>query len=127
MKVLVVRAAEDARRTASRLAAAGHEAIVAPVLDIRDLDFAPPAGPFDAVVASSAHAFGRPERLADIRSLPVHAVGARTAEAAREAGFQAAPIVAANAAELAAKARAALAGARVLYLAGRDIAKCLVI
>ena len=29
MKVLIVRAAEDARRTAARLAAAGHQAIVA--------------------------------------------------------------------------------------------------
>lgn len=120
MKVLIVRAAEDARRTAARLAAAGHQAIVAPVLAIRDLDFAPPDGAFDAVVATSAHAFGQPERLAAFRSLPVHVVGARTAEAAREAGFRAAPFVAANAAELATSAQPALAGARVLYLTGRD-------
>lgn len=121
MKVLVVRAAEDARRTAARLEAAGHEAIVAPVLDIGALDFAPPGGAFDAVIATSAHAFGRPERLAGLRGLPLHVVGARTAEAAQTAGFSRIMMIAGNAEELIRGVRGRLTrGARSLYLAGRD-------
>lgn len=121
MKVLVVRASEDARRTAARLAAAGHQAIVAPVLVITPLDFAPPDGGFDAVVATSAHAFGQPARLAPFRASKLLVVGSRTAEAARGAGFAGATVVAATADELAvAAARALPRGARLLYIAGRD-------
>lgn len=121
MKVLVVRAAEDARRTAARLAATGHPAIVAPVLVIRALDFAAPDGGFDAVVATSAHAFGQPARLSPFRTAKLLVVGGRTAEAARSAGFVAASAVAANAVELAVAASRALPrGARLLYFAGRD-------
>lgn len=119
MKVLVVRAAEDARRTAARLEAAGHEVIVAPVLDICALDFAPPGGAFDAVVATSAHAFGRPERLAVLRSLPLYLVGARTSEAAQSAGFSRIMMIAANAGDLIRGVRVRLP-LRALYLAGRD-------
>ncbi len=75
----VVRAAEDARRTAARLAAAGHQAIVAPVLTIRALDFDLPAGDFDAVLATSAHAFREAGRLSRVTHLPLFVVGARTA------------------------------------------------
>ena len=121
MKVLIVRAAEDAPRTAARLAAAGHQAIVAPVLTIRALDFVLPAGDFDAVLATSAHAFQQVGRLSETTRLPLFVVGARTAEAAAAAGFAAARVVAGNAGELApAILNDMRPGARVLYLAGRD-------
>lgn len=120
MNVLIVRAAEDARRTAARLEAAGHRAVVAPVLEIRDLGF-DASGDFDAVVATSAHAFGKPERLSALRGLPLFVVGARTSEAARAAGFSAPQVVAANAAGLAVDmSRTLRSGAKVVYLAGRD-------
>ena len=120
MNVLIVRAAEDARRTAARLEAAGHRADVAPVLEIRNLDFEV-AGDFDAVVATSAHAFGKPERLLTLRGLPMFVVGSRTAEAALGAGLGAPRAVAANAAALAVEtSRFLRAGARIVYLAGRD-------
>ena len=121
MKVLIVRAAVDARRTAARISAAGHEAIVAPVLDIRRLDFSLPSGAFDAVVATSAHAFSASEGLSSVRGLPLFVVGARATDAARSAGFGTPRIVAATAEELAAATAGVLReGARVLYLAGRD-------
>lgn len=121
MKVLIVRAAEDARRTAARLAAAGHQAIVAPVLTIRALDFDLPAGDFDAVLATSAHAFRDIGRLQRVMQLPLFVVGARTAEAAATVGFGVARAVAGNAGELAPAILNGLRpGARVLYLAGRD-------
>ena len=121
MKVLIVRAAEEARRTAARLEAAGHQAIIAPVLDIRALDFEPPEGSFDAVLATSAHAFGRRERIAALCGLPIYVVGARTSEAAQKAGFFQSKIIAANAEELARAVRDRLpSSARLIYLAGRD-------
>ena len=120
MRILVVRAAEDARRTAARLAAAGHSAIIAPVLVVRHLDQAIPSA-FDAVIATSGHAFGAPDRLAALRNTPLSVVGARTAEVARQAGFRRPAIIAANAESLARDmARDLPKGARVLYLAGRD-------
>lgn len=121
MNVLIVRAAEDARRTAARLEAAGHQAIVAPVLDIRNLDFAPPGGGFDALIATSAHAFGRPDTLAGLLDLPLFVVGARTSDAAQSAGFSRPKTVAANVEELIRDLRERLpSGAHLLYLAGRD-------
>ena len=85
MKVLVVRAIEDARRTAARLAARGHEAILAPVLDIRPLPHEIPEGAFDALIATSAHAVtgALPEGLIDVA---IFVVGERTAAAAARAG-----------------------------------------
>lgn len=121
MKVLIVRAAEDARRTAARVEAAGHQAIVAPVLEIRNLDFARPRGGFDAVIATSAHGFGRPDALAGLLDLPLFVVGARTSDAARRAGFSRPKTVAANVEELMRDLRERLpSGAHFLYLAGRD-------
>jgi len=121
MKVLIVRASDDARRTAARLEAAGHAVIVAPVLQMHTLDFAPPQGRIDAVVATSAHAFGRPDQLVSMRGAPLFVVGSRTAEAAFEAGFGAPKIVAADAGRLAVEiAQTVPTGARIAYLAGRD-------
>ncbi len=121
MKVLVVRAVEDARRTAARLAAAGHEALIAPVLEIRPIDADIPQVDFGGVVATSAHAFETdaiPQRL---KSLPLFVVGARAAEAARLAGFSTPRAVAENARALVADLeRAADVGDPLLYLAGRD-------
>ncbi len=121
MNVLIVRAAADARRTATRLAAAGHRPVVAPILEIEALDPPLPSGDFDALVATSAHAFGPWAPLASLRTLPLLVVGARTADAARRAGCAAPLVLAADAADLAAKAKGILRpAARLLYLAGRD-------
>jgi len=120
MRILIVRAAEDARRTARRLEAAGHQAILAPVVAIHPLEFTP-RGEFDAVLATSAHAFERPQTLASLCALPIFVVGARTAEAAQAAGFAPPRVVAANAEDLSCALRAsAPPAARLLYLAGRD-------
>ncbi|MFV0282148.1 MAG: uroporphyrinogen-III synthase [Rhodoblastus sp.] len=121
MKVLVLRASQDARRTAARLESAGYSVVVSPVLDIRHFEFSAAPGEQDVVAATSAHAFGLPALLGPLRGLPLFVVGARTAEAAQEAGFHAPGIVAANAQELALAVTKLLpAGARAIYLAGRD-------
>jgi uroporphyrinogen-III synthase len=85
MRVLVTRAAEDAARTARRLAERGHQAAVAPVTTIEPTGTPPPQEPWDALLLTSAHAV--PALAALDRRRPVFAVGARTAAAARAAGF----------------------------------------
>jgi uroporphyrinogen-III synthase len=91
MRLLVTRPEPDARRTAAVLRARGHEVRIAPLLEIepiRDADLGAPA--WHAVVmtsANAARAIAAHPRLAELRSLPVLAVGRRTAQAAREAGF----------------------------------------
>ena len=53
-RVLVLRAREDAERTASRLRAMGFTPLLSPVLEIVGTGAAIPRGPFDAVLATSA-------------------------------------------------------------------------
>lgn len=123
MLTLVTRAREEAARTAQRLAEAGHEALIAPVIEIRSLPVMWPERRFDAAVATSAHAFSAltGEGRADILGAPLFAVGARTAQAARAAGFGDVRTAAGAAAGLIDLLR--LAGprrGRFLYLAGRD-------
>jgi uroporphyrinogen-III synthase len=120
LRLLITRAAEDAARTAERLKALGHEAVVAPVIAVVPTGAPPPAGPFDALLLTSAHAapalVGR-----DWGTRPVFAVGPRSAAAAREAGFLDVREASGDAAALAALVRQALPPpARLLHAAGRD-------
>jgi uroporphyrinogen-III synthase len=93
MRVWVTRALPEAQRTAERLIEAGHEPMLSPLLRVHVLPAA--AALAKALDGSAALAFTsangvrafialRPE--AD-RALPVFAVGAATAAAARAAGF----------------------------------------
>jgi uroporphyrinogen-III synthase len=85
-RVLVLRPEPDAGRTAAKLAAQGFEPIIAPLFAVMDAGEAPPAGPFNAALVTSAHGA---ERLAAgaALALPVFAIGAQTARVAAEAGF----------------------------------------
>jgi uroporphyrinogen-III synthase len=88
-RVVVLRPEPGAGATAAAARAAGLAAVVVPLFAIQPCDWDPP-GPlaFDAVMMTSANAarFGGPA-LAAYRALPLHAVGAATAAAARAAGF----------------------------------------
>ncbi|WP_230530487.1 uroporphyrinogen-III synthase [Microvirga roseola] len=99
MLVLVTRASEDASRTARKLEARGHEALCAPVIEIATTGEPAPAGPYDAIVVTSAHAA---EALSAIenRQLTVFAVGERTAETVRDAGFSSVSVAEGDAASL---------------------------
>lgn len=122
MRVLVTRAGEDAARTAARLRDSGHEAILSPVLRVAATGAALPTQVFDALLATSAHAFegvDRPPHAWEGAALLV--VGARTAERARSRGFGAAEAVAPDvSALLAAMDERFPPPIRFLYLAGRD-------
>lgn len=123
MRVLVLRPKDGARRTAARLAALGHEAICAPLIETVATGAPAPAGPFDALIATSAQAlrFAPPAALAPLLRLPGYLVGERTGEAARGAGFANIAHLAPDAARLVeAVAAEGGRGRRFLYLAGRD-------
>ena len=123
MRLLVTRPEPDATRTAETLRARGHEVLVAPLLAMLTIaaDF---AGRYDGVLmtsANAARALAAHPRAGEVTGLPCFAVGGRTAEAARAAGF--ADAVSADGAlgdlvELVASRFDR--SARLLYLAGED-------
>src|SRR5690606_28928954 len=120
------RPADDARRTALQLAADGHQAVVEPLLTIEPVAVSAPSGPFAAATITSANAArvaATDARLAGFRALPLYAVGARSAAAARAAGFRDVSEAGGEAGSLAALLRARVPGARVLYLAGEQRAR----
>jgi uroporphyrinogen-III synthase len=122
MRVLVVRPEADARRTAARLAARGHEVLVAPVLRIEATDEPAPLGRLDAVVVTSANAV---PALASVRErvagTPLFAVGGRTADALAQAGLPGAHVAQGDGASLAdLVAGTIVPGGTVLHVAGRD-------
>ncbi len=121
MRVLVTRPAEDCARTAALLRSRGHEAVPAPLFSVRTLP-AELAIAADAVLAASANALRRadPAGLAGLTRLPLFAVGAATAAAAREAGFRDIRAAGGDSLDLARLIAEGLpAGARLLHLAGR--------
>ena len=91
MRLLVTRPEPEGEETAARLRARGHEVLVAPLLRIEAAaDAELGAGPWSGIVMTSrnaARAIGQHPRFAELRGLPVFAVGRRTAEAARAVGF----------------------------------------
>ncbi len=127
--MLITRPEPEAERTQAALAALGHDVIRAPVLAIEPSDNAAfGAGPWDAALATSANALraiARHPRLAELAAVPLFAVGRRTAEAAKSAGF--AQVVSADSDEqaLVKAIEKSFAGrrARFLYLAGEEQAR----
>ncbi len=132
MRLLVTRPAHDFDALAARLEIKGHEAVRAPLLTIVPLAFdLPDPVTCGGLVFSSANAVrilaDRPD-LKNYTGLPVAAVGAATADAARAAGF--ANIIAAgrDIGDLARLLRQKIpgCGATFVHLAGKERAGDLV-
>jgi uroporphyrinogen-III synthase len=121
MKLLIVRPRPGAEETAARARALGLEPIVAPLFETRPLDWVTPdPHRFDAILLTSANAarLGG-DGLLPLLTLPCYAVGERTAEAARAAGFADVRTGPSDGAALAAMAERD--GTRsMLHLGGRD-------
>jgi uroporphyrinogen-III synthase len=128
MRLLVTRPAPDGERTAAALRARGHSVMLAPLLSIEPesaVDLG--TGPWGGVLitsANAARAIAAHPRRDELAALPLFAVGRRSAEAAREAGF--ADVVSADG-DAAALARLVVARDQkpqvrlpLLYLAGED-------
>ena len=123
MRLLLTRPEPDGARSAARLRALGHEVILAPLMRIEPVA-ADIEGPFAAALITSANAaraaVAHP-RSGELKMLPLFAVGDRSAEAARAAGF--ADVVSAEGAlgDLVRLAASRFGrGARLLYFAGED-------
>ena len=123
MRAAVFRAREDGERTAERLKILGHEAILAPVLDIVPNGARLPDERFDAVIFTSAHGVDAvdPADAVRLQSYPCFCVGARTAERASAIGFRDCRSAQADAERLAALVGGAFPHpASFLLVVGRD-------
>lgn len=122
--ILVTRPFGEAEETVDRLAEAGLEALVSPVLDIRFLDRNVPTGPFSGVIATSGNGVQGLARLAAVRfrEHPFFVVGEATATNVTQLGFPEPILIAPDAESLAGMLIASTRGTRapLLYAAGRD-------
>ena len=87
--LIVLRPEPGCGETVAAARRLGMEPVAAPLFTIESIAWhAPDPAEFDGLLAGSANAFRHGgEPLRKLRPLPVHAVGERTAEAARAAGF----------------------------------------
>jgi uroporphyrinogen-III synthase len=119
-RLLVVRPQPGSGETVHAALAMGFEAVAAPLFTIRAIDWIAPDPRPQALLLTSANGVHHGgEALATLRALPVYAVGAATANAARAAGFTS--IVTGGNGIDAIIARAHADGvASLLHLAGRE-------
>lgn len=119
--VFVLRPEPGGAQTVARLRAAGLEAVRLPLFEVRALRWEPPdPGRFDALILTSANTLRHGGAgLARLAALPVYAVGAATAAAARAAGLDVVVTGSEGAAALIVQADAA-GVRRALHLSGRD-------
>jgi uroporphyrinogen-III synthase len=120
--VALFRAREDASASARKIRGMGFGVALLPATSVVRLAVEPPAGRFDAAIATSAKALvALPSGFERFFGMPLFVVGMRTARAARKRGWPAAPPIAPDAASLIATLRSRLpSGAKLIYLAGRD-------
>lgn len=130
MRVVITRPRDSAERTANAVRALGHDVLVAPLMTlepiIADLD-----GGWGAVVITSANAItaiAENAALSMLKKLPLFAVGRRSAEAARDAGFTDVASADGDVRDLVrlVAAHRAPANASILYLTGEDRAADLI-
>lgn len=120
-RIAVLRPEPGNQITAVAIEARGREAIRLPLFEVQPVSWdVPDPAAFDALILTSANAVRHGGAgLGQLTSLPVHAVGEATAEAARAAGFTVAETGTAGAAELI-EAAGASGVRRALHLAGRE-------
>jgi uroporphyrinogen-III synthase len=123
LRVLVTRPEPGAARTARQLRETGFQPILLPLTETVALPVDAGLVPDEAitVVVTSANAVRHaPEAIiAALAALPCHAVGKRTAEAARKAGFLSVSEGPGNAEGLADRLAGGLSGKTIVYLCGR--------
>ncbi len=130
MRLVVTRPQADSERTAAVLRARGHEVLIAPLLQVEPVA-ADLSGGWGGVIVTSANApgaiAGHPA-CDKLTKLPLFAVGERSADAARRAGFSDVSSACGDVRDLVRliAARRADASVPLLYLAGEDRAADLV-
>jgi uroporphyrinogen-III synthase len=128
MRLLLTRPKEDSAELARLLAGLGHETVVAPLLSIRFIEDAEiPERSWQALLVTSANgarALGRHARAAELKTVPVLAVGEASAETAAAEGFAQVLAAGGDVEALAALAARHLdpAGGPLLHAAGSVVA-----
>jgi uroporphyrinogen-III synthase len=125
VRLLLTRPEPDAKRTAATLRAQGHAVAIAPLLRIETMtDAAIGAGPWAAILITSANAgpaIAFHARAMQLRTLPVFAVGQRSAQTMTAAGFADVKHADGDVGDLAIFVTAQMSPtAPLLYLAGED-------
>jgi uroporphyrinogen-III synthase len=125
MRLLVTRPAADAESFARILEGQGHQAVVAPIMEVRAL--AGPAVALDgvqAVIATSANGVRALAQRTPRRDVTLYAVGPQTAEAAAASGFKTVYNAAGDAAALVefVAAHTKPDGGKLLHAAGEETA-----
>lgn len=124
MRVLVTRPEPGASRTAAKLRALGFKPVILPLSETRPLPVSMQAVSADAVAVAvtSANALRHapPGLIERLTGLPCHAVGRRTGDAARAAGFVAVEEGPGNAVALAGQIGRKFVGGTLVYLCGRE-------
>jgi uroporphyrinogen-III synthase len=85
--VLVTRPLAQAQRIAATLRSLGYAPLVTPLMRILPTHTARPIAPFDALVVASTHSSAALVGEFALKALPAFAVGERSGDALREAGF----------------------------------------
>jgi uroporphyrinogen-III synthase len=118
-RVLVLRPEPGASATVERARERGLDAIAVPLFEIEPVAWrTPDASGFDALLLTSANSVRcGGDQIKELRSLSVHAVGAATAAAARDAGFD---IASAGDAGVDRLLGSLDPGLKLLHLAGED-------
>ncbi len=125
MKVLVTRPREASERLARRIAALGHEPVIAPMLQIVPQTGSARLPPCPgALLFTSANGVRAFARLEPERSASIFTVGTATADAAREAGFRNVACADGNVQDLASLVLRQLSpdSGHLVHLRGRDTA-----
>jgi uroporphyrinogen-III synthase len=133
MAILVTRPQPDNARTVAALRAKGLEALPAPMLRFEAVAFQDDADAgYGAVIVTSANALravADQAAIVRLKELPLFAVGERTAEAARDSGFQNVISADGDATALrelmvkSVRAKTLKKTTTLLYLAGADLAR----
>lgn len=131
MVVLVTRPAPDNDATADALRRRGFEPLLAPMLSFQALPFQIEEGrEFRGLIVTSTNALraiAASPQLVRLKGLPVFAVGARTAQAARDMGFRNVRAAEGDASALrdliVAKAPERRGAAPLLYLGATDVSR----
>jgi uroporphyrinogen-III synthase len=122
-RILVTRPEPGASRTARKLEEMGFQPVLLPLTETvtlpADVGLIPSDPIAVAVTSANAVRHARKEMMAALAALPCHAVGARTAEAARKMGFSSIIEGSGDAKALADGITAAFPGKTIVYLCGR--------
>jgi len=122
--VVITRPRDEAEALAAELTARGYQTLVEPMLDIAPLPVAIPSlAQYAALVFTSANGARIFAQKSGERALPAYAVGGRTAETLRSAGFSDVRDASGDAATLVTLIERSLGNrGPVLHISGRDVA-----